>query len=92
MQIPWETIIPMVIQAISDCINNGDDEQEIRRRVRNPGGFARLRVSRKVRRELNMTRQQWRNEGDEIMASVWAEAQRATDADLDELIAEAKED
>ena len=91
-QIPWETIIPIIIDAITRCIENGQDEQQIRRRVREPGGVGWFRVQRQTRRTMGLSRAEWREQGPAIMAEIKAEAASLSDADLDELVAEAKED
>lgn len=91
-QIPWETIIPLIIEAVANCIQNGQDEQEIRQRVRSPRGIGWFRVQRQTRKAMGLTRHQWRTEGPAIMEELRAEASQLTDADLDELIAEAKDD
>jgi hypothetical protein len=86
MNIPWDTIIPIVVDLIKGCIEKGQTPEAILGDVRRPRGLQRLRVERQVRKSLGMSARDWRKDGNAIMAEVYAEAAQATQDDVNELI------
>ena len=89
MQIPWDVIIPLVVDMIRECIANGQQPAD---QIRRPRGLARLRLERKIRTTMGLSARDWRRDGAAIMAEVYAEAEAATDADIQELVERAQAD
>jgi hypothetical protein len=80
MNIPWDQIIQIVIKLIEGC----DDPTPSG--IRRPRGLAKLRLEREVRQSMGLLPREWRESGQSIMAEVYAEADKATDDDMQELI------
>jgi hypothetical protein len=80
MNIPWDQIFQIVVKLLENC------DQPTVGTVRSPGPLARLRLERNVRTTMGLNHREWREDGQQIMATIYAKAAEAEDADLQELI------
>lgn len=92
MNIPWEQIIEIVLALIEQCFARGASDVDVRTQLRNPGPIMRFRLERAIRLHLGLRPSQWRRQyKDQIMPEVYEVGRVASDGDLNELIAEARE-
>jgi hypothetical protein len=90
MNIPWADIIAMVLKLLEDCNPQPVPEAQILQQIRNPRALQRIRFERGVRETMQLSHAQWRHQGKDIMAEIYADAEAATDEDLRELISRSK--
>lgn len=86
--IDWTAIVLAVIAAIKECREQPDDQ--IVFEMRKPSARQRLRFERRIRLQLNYGPLEWMKVGRDVMAEIDAELDLMTDADLLELITQAK--
>ena len=85
--IPWKEILDIVITLIREC---GDSS---RATIRDPSAAQKNAFERRIRRRLKISRNDW-NDGkrDEVMPDIYAQAKRASDAEIDAVLEDANED
>lgn len=88
MTIPWEILIPIIIDLIAGCF---DDETNQRERIRNPRGLVLMRLGAAVRKENGWDRAAWRQNRSNVYRAIRMEAAQLSDEEIDELILEARD-
>jgi hypothetical protein len=89
--IPWEIIIPILIDLIADCFEENVPEAEVQARISDLGPIATFRVGRSVRKAMKLDRAQWRSHGPAIMAEIRCESAKLTAQDIEAIMDEVRD-
>lgn len=90
MNIPWDKIIELILALIGASLLVGASREEVKKQLRNPGPWQRLRLERAVRREMGLRPREWMKVRHEVMEEILKHGREATEEDLDLLVEEAE--
>lgn len=91
--IPWEKIIEIIIALIgaSFLVMGKENKGEIKRLVKEPGPWQRLRFERAVRKALGLKPNEWKKVREQIMNQIYEKGKYASDELVDTLVSEGLE-
>lgn len=89
MELDWVAILTSVLKAILENCPE-PDPAKVAANIRKPRLVQKLRFENDVRRQSGVTLREWREIGRDVMAEIYAERDKMTDAELIELVKESK--
>jgi hypothetical protein len=87
----WMDLAALLKEFIAACRAKGRTDEQIKAEIKNPGAVTQFLFENKIRKKFNFTWKTWKESHEVVMGPVYADIQRATPEEIDDIFEAAKE-